>query len=83
MPDPFPGRVGILPCQCVGQVDFAVASGQVLLAQAFDVLLVLLQGQDEAFGHYRCTILLAFAVSDDDLALGKVKVFDPQPQTFH
>jgi hypothetical protein len=77
LPDPLPLCVGILAVQGVGQVDGAVAFGQVLLVRPFDEAQMVLEGDDEGFGQHGHPVFFSLAVADEDDALGKVQVLDP------
>jgi hypothetical protein len=41
------------------------------------------EGGGKAFGKGSGAVIFAFAVADDDLAIGKVDVFDAEAHTFH
>jgi len=51
LPAPLLVGIGIFPLQGAGQVDGAVAMGQVLLVQGFHPLQMFLEQRDEAVGH--------------------------------
>jgi hypothetical protein len=48
-----------------------------------DPLQMLFEGRDGDVRHHRDAVFGPFAIANDDLALGEVEVFDPQPHTFH
>jgi len=83
LPGPFPSGVGVLAGQGIGQVDGAVALGQVLLVQAPDLLKMFLEGFDQRLGQDGNVVLLAFAVADGDSAVSQVQVLDAQAEAFH
>ena len=51
--------------------------------QGFDLVEVQAQGFEEGIGEHGDAIIFAFAVTDDDLVVGEIKVFDTQTQNFH
>jgi hypothetical protein len=51
--------------------------------QGFDLVEVQAQGFEKGIGEHGDAIILAFAVTDDDLVVGEIKVFDTQTQHFH
>ena len=51
--------------------------------QGFDLVEVQAQGLEEGIGEHGDAIILAFAVTDDDLVVGEIKVFYTQTQNFH
>jgi hypothetical protein len=52
--------------QGIGQVDGAVALGQVLLVQGFHPLRVFLEQRYETVGQHRHPVLRPLAVADDE-----------------
>jgi hypothetical protein len=60
-----------------------LSRGQVSFVETFDTHKIPLEGRDQATGKHCHSIFHPFAVSHDDLALGKIYIFDPQAQTFH
>ncbi len=44
LPEPFAGRVGIFAVERIGEIDGAIALGQIFLVQAFNALQVLRNG---------------------------------------
>ena len=51
--------------------------------QGFDLVEVQAQGFEKGIGEHSDAIILAFAVTDDDLVVCEIKVFDTQTQNFH
>jgi hypothetical protein len=74
LPKPFAGGIGVFALQGIGQPDFAIAFGQIVLMQLSDPEQVSLQGFDELHGEHGDAVFLSFAIADDDLALGEVQV---------
>ena len=83
VPDPLTFGIGILACQGIGQIDGAVAPGQVFLVDALDQAQMVLQKGDQALGHYGRPVLLPFAVAHGDGQIVEVQVLDPQADAGH
>jgi hypothetical protein len=83
LPKPVVVGVGIFFIEGVGEVNCAKAAGEVLAVDGLYLEDVLAQRGDEAVGEHGESVIAAFAVSDDDLVIVKVHVFDTQPETFH
>jgi len=82
---PAPG----LPCpwflarQRRGYIHLPIASQHILVMQEFDACEVTLQRLFQALRHHGQAILGAFPVTDSDLVIGKIDIFDPQAQACH
>lgn len=83
LPDPFFWGVGVLTGQGVGEVDGAVAFGQVLLVDHLDPLEVFLEGEDEAIGKDGDAVLHSLAIVDGDKVLVEVEVLNTEADAFH
>jgi len=83
LPGPLLVGVGVFALQGLGQVDCAIAPGQVVLVQQFHVLEMLLEWRDEAVGQHRYPVLQAHDVADDDGAAVELEVLDAQAQALH
>jgi hypothetical protein len=64
-------------------MHIAVAFAQVASMRQAHPLQVSAQRFAELLRQHRHTIQLSLAISYQDLAVGKVNVFDPQPEAFH
>ena len=82
LPAPLAVGVGVLSFERGGEVNRAVAVGQVLLVEHSGASQLFLEGFYEAIGEYRDPIFHPLAVAHDDEVLGKVNIFDPQAQAF-
>jgi hypothetical protein len=78
LPAPLAVGVEIFAFQSIGQVNSAMAAGQVFLMQGFNALEVLLEGLLEGIGQNCHPVFIAFTGPDDDLMLFKVNIFDAQ-----
>ena len=76
LPAPFAVGVGVFAGQGVGQKDLSVTCGQVFVVQDAHLAQVFLQRGVEASGEDGGAIFGSFAITDDDLVLGKVDVLD-------
>lgn len=83
LPGQFFGGVGVFLGQGVGQVNFAEALGEVFLVNDADGFDLQAQGVAQAFGKGGNAVVLAFSITDDDLVVAEVDVFDAQAQAFH
>jgi len=72
----FPAGFGIFAFQGIGEVDAAVASGQVFFVYSFHMPEVLWQEGNDGLGEDGHPVFHAFGVSDNDLVLGEIEVFD-------
>ncbi len=72
LPGTGAGRAGMFPVVGEGQMDFPVASSQVLPVQLADASEVSLERGLEALGQKGDSVALALAAADDDLVIGKV-----------
>jgi len=90
LPDPFAGGVGVFFGQGVGEVDGAVAGGQVGVVQLFGLLELEAERFDGAGGEHGEAVFFTFAIAHDDLVLAEIDVpssglrtsFDAQAQGF-
>ncbi len=64
-------------------MDFAESVSEVGLVDALDGLYLPLKCGDEGVGQDGDAVVIAFAVTDDDLAIAEVYVFDAEAGTFH
>jgi hypothetical protein len=62
----------------VGELDGAIAFGQIFVVRPLDNPQMVLKGRDQAFMKHRHPALFSLAVADEDLMLGEVQVFDAQ-----
>ena len=83
VPAPLSVGVGILvpkgevhPRQGIGQVDQAIAVGQVVIVQGLNALQMLLKHGNQTVGKHGYTILPSFALSHDDGTPLKIEIFD-------
>jgi len=83
LPAPFCVGVGIFALQSKGEVDGSITFFQITLVQLFDSGQVRLKRLAQLVGQHGDAVFHAFAFADDDLALGKVEVFDSQANAFH
>ena len=91
LPDPFPVGMGMFAFQgkspflssCEGQVNTAIALGQIALVDPFHVAQMFLQRRNEYIGQHRHPVFRLFAIGHDNLALGKIQVFNAEPHTFN
>jgi hypothetical protein len=83
LPHVFFGGVGIFFGEGVGEVDFAIASFEILVVDEGDVFDLGLEGGDDGFREDGGAVVFTFAIADDDLAITEVNVFDAQAETFH
>jgi len=60
-----------------------MAFGQVLFVEHFDALQVFPEWGDDGIGKHRHPVFHPFSISYHNQVLGKINVFDTQPQTFH
>jgi hypothetical protein len=83
LPAPFSFSIGVLAGQGIGEIDGAIALGQVLLVEALDPFQVFWEGFDKGFRQDCDPVFLTLAVPDGDGAVFKVQVFHPQAEAFH
>lgn len=83
LPRGFTVGVEVFTFEGVGKAYFAVAFLQVNLVNALDVLNVFFEGRGNAFGKGNGTVAFAFAITDDDLTVGEVYIFDAESEAFH
>ena len=83
LPRGFTVGVGVFAFEGIRKVYFAIAFFQVSLVNAFDVLNVFFEGRGNAFGKGNGTVAFAFAIADNNLAVGKVNIFDAEAEAFH
>ena len=82
---PFPFFVGVwgFILDRIREMDGAVTFCQVLIMDGFDVLELALQGFDQCGGKRSDAVAAPFAITDNDLSVGEVDIFDAQAQAFH
>lgn len=83
MPDEFGGGVGVFACEGVWQVDFAEAVFEVSLVDDFYSFYLQFEMGDERVWEDGEAVVFAFSVTDDDLAVAEVYVFDAEAEAFH
>lgn len=83
LPWGFAGGSGIFASEGVGEPNFAEAVSEVGLVDALDDLNLPLEGRDEGVREDGGTVILSLAITDDDLMVAEVYVFDAQAETFH
>ncbi len=83
LPDRLAGGVGSSSVERGPEVDFAVAALEVFVVRFSDMLDLFFEGGGKAVGQDSDPVFAALAVSDGDLALFEVDVFDAQAEAFH
>ena len=83
LPGEFAGGVGVFFGQGVGEVDFAIAGGEVFFVEEADAFDLALQVGDNGFGQRDDAVFFAFAVADGDALVLKVNILDSQADAFH
>lgn len=83
LPAPFPVSVWVFARQGVGQVNGAVALGQILFVQRLHPLEVFLEERCKAVGQHRHPVLRPLAVADDEGSPLRFEILDAQAQAFH
>ncbi len=83
LPAEFASGVGVFFGQGVGEIDFAIAGGQVFLVQEADAFDLAAQVRDDGIGQGDKAVFFAFAIADGDGFVLEVEVFDPQTDAFH
>jgi len=83
LPGKFPVCVRVFPFESVREVDRAIAHRKVDIVLGSDLLEVEAQGFEQDVREHGDPIVLALAVADDDLAVGKVQVLDTQAHGLH
>ena len=83
LPSEFAGGIGVFFCQGVGEVDFAVAGGQVFFVEEAGAFDLAAQVGDDGFGEGGDSIFFAFSVTDGGGFVFEVEVFNAQAEAFH
>ncbi len=83
MPDPFFAGVGGFFCDGAGKIDGAEVVLQVFLVDKFYVLNVKMEGLVQALREDGEAVIFSFSVTDNNLAVVKVDVFNAQAHGFH
>jgi hypothetical protein len=78
-PQPKAAGTGVCSCQDERSQDGAIPLGDVWRMDASDTRSMFLEWADQAGGPHGDPSLHAGAIPHDDLLLGKVEIFDPQP----
>ncbi len=83
LPAPVGSGVGVFAVEGVRHLDTSPPILHILFMDRFDLSQMVLKRRLERFGQHRHAVLCAFAISNCDLAAGKVNVLHPKPQAFH
>jgi hypothetical protein len=78
-PQPKAAGTGVCSCQGKRSIDGAIPLGDVWRMDALDTRDMFLEWDDQAGGQHGDPLVHALAPPRDDLLLGKVEIFDPQP----
>ena len=83
LPAPFAGRVGVLSCEGIGQLDVAGTIPNVRIVLESHPAQVLGQGPGELRRNASNPVLLAFSVSNGYFTSRQVDILDPEARAFH
>lgn len=83
LPGKFTVGAGIFPFKCIGKVDGTKAPREIKFVLCPDLFEMKAQGFEQSVRKHGDAVVFAFAIADDNLAIGKIEILDAQAHDFH